>query len=213
MVTFLAEPSGSSFTDPSYQLPGFYELWALWGPPEDRSFWSTAARASRAFFSKATNPLTGLAPVYANFDGSPHPTTFDESALFGHDAWRVASNWSWDASWFAKGSDEETLSDRIQGFFSSQGVTYGQTFTLTGAVTDPRPATGLIAANAVTSLAASSGPRAKTFTEALWTAPVPTGKWRYYDGMLYMLSLLHVSGEFRIWTPQWVKPSTQSHHR
>ena len=84
-----------------------------------------------------------------------------------------------------------------------QGAPYGQVFTLSGKVIDARPADGLIAANAVTSLAASPGPLARAFTEALWTAPVPTGKYRYYDGMLYMLSLLHVSGDFRIWTPQW----------
>ena len=211
MVTFLAEPSGAAFTDPSYHLPGFYELWARWGPLEDRSFWAAAARTSRALFMKTTDSKTGLSPVYANFDGSPHATDFAESAVFGHDAWRVASNWSWDASWFASGSDERVLSDRLQAFFASEGASYGQVFTLSGRAIDVRPADGLIAANAVTSLAASSGRRAKDFTEALWTAPVPTGKWRYYDGMLYMLSLLHVSGEFRIWKPQWAAP--QRKHR
>jgi len=29
----------------------------------------------------------------------------------------------------------------------------------------------------------------------------PAGKWRYYDGMLYVLSLLHTSGSFRIHPP------------
>jgi endo-1,4-beta-D-glucanase Y len=29
----------------------------------------------------------------------------------------------------------------------------------------------------------------------------PAGKWRYYDGMLYMLSLLHTSGNLRIHPP------------
>ena len=40
------------------------------------------------------------------------------------------------------------------------------------------------------------------FVEALWNTPVPSGQWRYYDGMLYLLGLLHCSGEFRIWTPR-----------
>ena len=30
-------------------------------------------------------------------------------------------------------------------------------------------------------------------------AEIPSGKWRYYDGMLYMLGLLHVSGNFKIY--------------
>ena len=60
--------------------------------------------------------------------------------------------------------------------------------------------TGLIAMNAVASLAATN-PRAKQFVEALWAAEVPSGQYRYYDGLLYLMGLLHCSGEFRIWTP------------
>jgi oligosaccharide reducing-end xylanase len=55
--------------------------------------------------------------------------------------------------------------------------------------------------NAVASLAADD-PRAGRFVTAFWNAPIPTGQYRYYDGMLYLLGLLHCSGEFRIWIPQ-----------
>ncbi len=61
--------------------------------------------------------------------------------------------------------------------------------------------TGLVATNAVASLAATD-PSAKEFVEALWDTPVPSGQYRYYDGMLYLMGLLHCSGEFRIWTPR-----------
>ena len=103
LPVFLAEPGGRTFSDPSYVLPGFYELWARWGPPEDRAFWAEAARAGRTFFARTANPSTGLTPVYANFNGSPHATAFAESANFGHDAFRTAGNWSWDWSWFRSG--------------------------------------------------------------------------------------------------------------
>ena len=33
----------NTFTDASYHLPAFYELWARWGPEEDRAFWARAA--------------------------------------------------------------------------------------------------------------------------------------------------------------------------
>ncbi len=52
--------------------------------------------------------------------------------------------------------------------------------------------------NAVASLAATQ-PRARQFVEALWNLTIPSGRYRYYDGMLYLLGLLHCSGEFRIW--------------
>jgi len=40
------------------------------------------------------------------------------------------------------------------------------------------------------------------FVQELWDAQIPSGKWRYYDGMLYMLGMLHVSDNFKIYVPQ-----------
>src|SRR6516162_863922 len=71
MVRFTPDAKNSEHTDPSYQLPAFYEVWVRCGPKADRAFWAEAASASREFFQRATHPLTGLAPDYANFDGSP----------------------------------------------------------------------------------------------------------------------------------------------
>lgn len=205
MILFVPEVMPHPFTDPSYHLPAFYELWARWGPPADRAFWERAAEASRAFFPKTTNPETGLAPVYANFDGTPHATFFPQSTEFGYDAWRTASNWSVDWSWWHKAPVEETLSDRIQKFFDGQGIdSYGPLYTLDGkpvGAKHPEHPTGLVGTNAVAGLAATDRARARRFTEALWNAPIPSGQLRYYDGMLYLMSLMHAGGEFRIILP------------
>jgi oligosaccharide reducing-end xylanase len=189
-------------TDPSYHLPAFYELWAQWGPAEDKEFWVETARVSRDFFIKTTNPDTGLAPDYANFDGSPKAASWDENtATFRFDAFRTAMNWAVDHEWWAKDPREIELSDRIQKFFDGQGIqTYGNNFTLDGKPTSHDHSTGLVATNAVASLAASQS-RAWKFVDALWAASVPSGKYRYYDGMLYMMSMLHVSGKFQIYHP------------
>lgn len=209
MILFVPGVMPHPFTDPSYHLPAFYELWARWGPPEDRAFWAKAAEESRAFFVKAANPKTGLTPAYANFNGTPHPNRFPQSGIFGYDAWRTASNWSVDWSWWKKAPQEQELSNKIQAFFASKGLAnYGPLYTLNGKpvavtakVTPETHATGLIATNAVASLAATNQPLARQFVQALWKADIPSGHNRYYDGMLYLLSLLHVSGEFRIWAP------------
>jgi oligosaccharide reducing-end xylanase len=202
MIRFVPSVTRGDFTDPSYHLPAFYELWARWGPVDDRQFWAEAAQASRAFFPKTVNADTGLAPAYANFDGTPHATRFPQSAIFGYDAWRVASNWSVDWSWWRKAPVEPVLSDRIQKFFEAQGLTtYGDQYTLDGKQVAARHSTGLVATNAVASLAATD-PRAKLFVQALWNTPVPSGEQRYYDGMLYLMSMMHDSGRFRIWTPR-----------
>jgi len=42
----------------------------------------------------------------------------------------------------------------------------------------------------------------KPFVQALWNTQTPRGQWRYYDGMLYFLALLHVSGHFQIYYPK-----------
>lgn len=212
MILFVPEVSPQMFTDPSYHLPAFYELWSRWGPEEDREFWAKAAEASRAFFAKATNPQTGLAPNYANFDGTPHANRFPQSGEFGYDAWRTASNWSVDWSWWRKAPDEQQLSDRIQAFFESQGIDkYGPVFSLEGKDLGSTPGlthedhpAGLAGTNAVAGLAVTDKARARRFTEALWNTPVPSGEGRYYDGMLYLMSLMHLSGEFRIWKPKAV---------
>jgi oligosaccharide reducing-end xylanase len=202
MIRFVPSTTRGDFTDPSYHLPAFYELWARWGPAEDRGFWAGASEASREFFPKTVHPQTGLAPVYANFDGTPHANRFPQSAMFGYDSWRAESNWSVDWSWWQKAAVEQELSDRIQSFFWAQGIaTYGEVYTLDGKVVQAQHSPGLVATNAAASLAAMN-PHAKDFVEALWNTPVPSGQLRYYDGMLYLMSLMHCGGEFRIWKPK-----------
>jgi oligosaccharide reducing-end xylanase len=204
MILFVPEVMPQPFTDPSYHLPAFYELWARWGPKEDRGFWAKAADTSRAFFVTTTNPHTGLAPSYANFDGTPHANRFPQSGEFGYDAWRTASNWSVDWSWWRKAPAEQELSDRIQRFFAAQGIdAYGPVYTLEGKDLGATPGlthedhpAGLAGTNAVAGLASTDKALAKRFTEALWNTPIPAGQNRYYDGMLYLMSLMHVSGEF-----------------
>lgn len=79
---------------------------------------------------------------------------------------------------------------------------YGDVYTLDGKEAEARHSIGLVATNAVASLAATNTKRSHKFVEALWNAPIPSGQQRYYDGMLYIMSLMHVSGRFRTWSPQ-----------
>lgn len=204
MIRFVPGVNDGNFTDPSYHLPAFYELWAKWGPEADRSFWAAAADTSRNFFQKTTHPKTGLAPDYANFDGTPYSTPWNKRAAnFLYDARRTQMNWAVDWSWWGKDQREQELSNRLQAFFASQGLkTYSSLYTLDGTPLDKGQAKGLVATNAVASLAATH-PQAKDFTEALWNTPIPSAfNERYYDGLLYLIGMLHCSGEFRIWAPK-----------
>ena len=202
MVLFSPSTEVMAHTDPSYHLPAFYELWSRWGPKDDRAFWAGAADASRDFFQRATDPVTGLNPNYATFDGSPHANPRNRNTVdFRYDAWRTAMNWSVDWSWWSKDARERELSDRLQAFFESRGMrSYGNQFSLDGKTLTDIHSPGLVAMNAVASLAATQ-PRSKLFVDALWNTPAPDGIERYYDGLLYLMAMLHCSGEFRIWPP------------
>lgn len=198
MVLFTPSSERDRFSDPSYHLPAFYELWSRWGPKEDAEFWRQAADVSRDYFVKVTHPVTALNPCYANFDGSLLARPSHYATNFSYDAFRTAGNWAVDWSWWGKDPRQRELSDKLQAFFESQGTNYGCVFTLEGKVLEDRHAQGLVAVNAVASLAATH-PRSKKFVEELWNTPTPDGLERYYEGLLYMMSLLHCSGEFRIW--------------
>ncbi|NMA67402.1 MAG: xylanase, partial [Clostridiaceae bacterium] len=90
----------ADFTDPSYHLPHFYEIFAQRSDPQDREFWKKAAEESRKYLHLACHPITGMAPEYAEYDGTPK-RLFRE-AQFYSDSYRVAMNIGLDAAWFNK---------------------------------------------------------------------------------------------------------------
>ena len=196
-VVFVPTGKGDNFTDPSYHLPYFYELWARWDKVNS-SFWKAAADTSRKYFRKAAHPVTGLFPDYSLFDGTPFAPWGDHDK-FQYDAWRVAMNIAMDYTWFAEDEWQVQQSNRLLNFFHSAGVRdYGHRFTLDGKQLSDDHSTGLVAMNAAACLASTNKNRID-FIEDLWNAKIPSGHYRYYDGMLYMIGLLQVSGNFRIY--------------
>jgi len=188
----------SSFTDPSYHLPAYYELWARWAE-RDNEFWAEAAQVSREHFKNAAHPETGLMPDYANFDGTPYGT--DDHKDFRFDAWRTLSNVAVDHTWFAADPWQVEQSNRVLEFLASQGMdAYPNQYALDGTPLSVDHSTGLVSMAAVAALAADRE-TGEPFVQALWDTQVPSGTWRYYDGLLYMLGMLHVSGNFKIYTP------------
>lgn len=208
MIRFVPDV-GNGNTDASYHLPAFYELWARWGPPQDRAFWAKAADVSRNMFAKVTGPKTGLTPDRNNFDGTQIMGFNGQPTSFGYDSWRSVSNWAVDYSWWRKDPQEVELSDRIQKFLYSQGInTFDDRYTLDGKPLSSRHSIGMVSTTAVGSLAATPGPVSKAFIQALWDSPIPSGEQRYFDGMLYLMSLMHASGNFRI-----IEPPKSAHSR
>lgn len=205
LVVFVPAARASGFTDPSYQLPHYYELWARWTQDDnsqrDRQFWCDAAAASRQVLKDAADSTSGLSPDYCQFNGKPVTSWFGGHDDFRFDAWRVAMNIAIDYEWFRGNKSEVTECNRLLNFFRGRGINeYGNQYTLDGKELGTDHSKGLVAANAVAAMASTNSDR-RDFVEALWNAQIPTGLYRYYDGMLYMMALLQVSGNFRIYDP------------
>ena len=198
-VVFVPIGNADDFTDPSYHVPHFYELWAR-QVDKNQQFWADVADTSRQYLKRAVHPKTGLAPDYSLFDGTPMtPPWGGGHDAYRFDAWRVAMNVAVDYVWFGNNPWAVEQSNRMLSFFKSQGLeTYPNQYALDGKPLSNSRSSGHWAMNAVAALAATDECR-KDFVQILWDLPVPTGRYRYYDGILQMLALLQVSGNFRIY--------------
>ncbi|CAM4441115.1 oligosaccharide reducing-end xylanase [Paenibacillus endophyticus] len=189
------------FSDPSYHLPHFYDLFALWANPEDREFWGKAAEASRSYLQLSCHQATGLAPEYAYYDGTPN-----NERGYGHffsDSYRVAANIGLDTEWFGVDEWQREEANRIQAFFADISPSDYRRYTIAGEPFEEKSLhpVGLLATNAMASLASADGPNAKVMVDLLWQTPLRTGERRYYDNCLYLFAMLALSGNFRIWMP------------
>lgn len=197
------------FTDPSYHLPHFYELFALWVNEADRAFWKEATKASREFLKKACHPKTGLSPEYSEYDGTPYggkQDIFGRHDWYYSDSYRTIANIALDYEWFAKYWDEGNdwhveTADNLQGFFCDTVKDNPRAvYTIDGKIVNKEVLhpVAITATNAGASLAAK-GKYAKQCVEEFWDTPLRTGDRRYYDNCLYMFSILALSGKYRIW--------------
>lgn len=186
--------TGSNYTDPSYVLPAFYEVWACFDA-ENREFWQDAVVAARAFLQKTTHPTTGLAPYLANFDGSNY-----NNSTFNSDAWRVVGNIMMDHHLFAADPWQAAFATKYAAFFETARPTADE-FRLDGTVVREfasGASKGMVSQNALVAFGVPAA-NGTPFVETLWDMPVPTGQYRYYDGLLHLFALLHASGNFRLW--------------
>jgi oligosaccharide reducing-end xylanase len=202
-VVFAPTTEAAQLTDPSYHVPAFTGHWARWDADSDgREFWAAVTSESRAFLRRAAHPSTGLMPEYAHFDGSPFTaTTFGPGkGDFRFDAWRTLSNVALDHAMWAADPWQIEQSNRVLRFLGRFGAAPPNQFTLDGRPLSEDVSPGLVAMAAVAGLAADKE-LARPFVQALWDMAPPSGRWRYYDGLLYFLGLLQASGRFALHGP------------
>jgi oligosaccharide reducing-end xylanase len=192
MIVFFPSGNSANFSDPSYHLPAFYEIFASDGPQEDANRWRQVADVSRGYFVSSAHPTTGLHPDYANFNGTPNAG----SPTFRYDAWRVVMNMGVDYSWFSNDARLQTQVNKYHSFFSTrivEGNVTNQTFNLDGSGAAGGGSTALTATLAAGALASSADNRAD-YVDNLWKVEQQSGFYRYYQETVYLLGLLATAG-------------------
>ena len=214
-ITFVPDESGYNWTDPSYHLPAFYEVWAEYAKDGHEQFYRDCADTASVFLHRACHPVTGLNADATEFSGEPRGRGRMASA-FRYDSWRVPMNIAMDYSWYNKDKEwQQDYGRRIQNFLFCRGIdTFEDQFNQDGTLPEYilqaggyqklRHSLGLVATSAAASL---MGTQAKSwkFVDELWNAKLELYEDGYfdpyYDGLLYLFSLMHLSGNYRIITP------------
>ena len=217
LITFTPDPFGGRFTDPSYHVPAFYEVWARWAEDGRSEFWRACARKSREYLHKSIHPVTGLNPDYNNYDGTLLGSKRVIGDAFRFDSWRVPMNIALDYSWAcADRKWQQEYGNKIQNFFYSQGIDSfvdqynvdGTTVTEllgAGGYKKLRHSLGLVATTAAVSLVCTHD-KSREFVDRLWNVkhvPYDDGYFdAYYDGLLRLFAFMHLSENYRIIFPQ-----------
>ncbi len=215
-ISFVPEGRSYTWTDPSYHVPAFYEVWAMYAKDGHEQFYRDCADTSRMFLHRACDPVTGLNYDYTEFSGAPHPTPWMPPA-FRYDSWRVPMNIAMDYNWFKKDVTwQKDYATRFQNFLRSKGLEdYDDQFNVDGSkptfilqagpVKKLRHSIGLVSTAATTHMI-TGGAKKSDFLEAIWNAklePFSDGYFDpYFDGLMYLFSLMHLSGKYQLISPQ-----------
>ena len=213
LITFTPDPHGGQFTDPSYHIPAFYEVWAKYADDGRSQFWRDCAKASREYLHKSIHPVTGLNPDYNNYDGSLMRRGGVLGDAFRYDSWRVPMNIALDYSWSCADRQwQQQYANRIQAFLYSQGIdSFVDQYNIDGSQPADileaggykklRHSVGFVATSAAASLAATDV-KAHEFIDRLWNSrhePYEDGYFdAYYDGLVRLFAMMHLSGRYRV---------------
>lgn len=220
LITFTPSGFGARFTDPSYHLPAFYEVWARWANDGHADDYKAYAAASRRYLHRCIDPLTALCPDLTDYNGKPltPPGTkaMKGNRDFRYDSWRMPMNIALDYSWAcADTAWQRRYANTVQDFFFNKGIdAYTDQYRTDGMPAERpyegggkpglRHSVGLVATLATVSLVADHA-KARDFVDRLWhSANVPFADEyfdAYYDGLLRLFAFLHLSGKYRVIAP------------
>jgi endo-1,4-beta-D-glucanase Y len=203
IITYVPSGSEANFTSPSYDLPAFIELFAKWSETNTEK-WATALSATRTHLYRSSNKQSGLFSDINNFDGTPHGVSYNTTAeKYMYYAMLCAMNIGMDYYLFHADDARQTeLAKRIIDFFEKDGYTHAR-FNWDGSNPQESYTLGEKGCNAVICYALADLDGYENVVEKnlnlAWDASLSTGKYRYHDGLIHYLAMLHLCGRFQIW--------------
>lgn len=220
LITFTPSGFGARFTDPSYHLPAFYEVWARWAGDGHADYYKACASAARRYLHLCIDPHTALCPDITAYDGKPLTPPGDKAMKgnrdFRYDSWRMPMNIALDYSWACSDTAwQHHYANTVQDFFFNKDIdAYVDQYRIDGMASERpyggggkpglRHSVGLVSALAAASLVADHA-KARDFVERLWRStnvPFADGYFdAYYDGLLRLFAFMHLSGKYRVIAP------------
>jgi endo-1,4-beta-D-glucanase Y len=208
MVVFFPSNNSATFSDPSYHVPAFYEIFAQDGPQQDAARWRQMAQISRQYFVSSANGNTGLHPDYASFTGVANTGGAGQvHDQFQFDAWRVIMNMAIDYTWTGPNASLKTQIEKYHSFFANYTTDAANnvsdslfringnlgTNTSSGADDGGGSSTALTAMLATGALVSDAN-NVQLYVDNAWNVGQQSGKYRYYQEMVYALGMLASSG-------------------
>ncbi len=194
---------GYDYTEPAYDLPAFIELFARCSETQGEN-WASTIPPTRNHLYNSSNITSGLFAEISHFDGTPCSVSFNLNATkYMYEAMRCAMNFGMDYYLFGVDAQrQKTMAQRLIGFFERDDYQHAR-FNWDGSDPSEQYTLGEKGANAVACYALMGEPGQeeiiKKNLQKAWDAELMTGPYRYYDGLVHYLSMLHLCGSFKIW--------------
>ena len=210
LINFCPDTRSNEWTDPSYHLPAFFEIWAELAQDGREDLYRELADNARKYLHTACDAVTGINPDQSQFDGTP-----TRGSEFHYDSWRVPMNIAMDFNLYHKDAEWQTeYANKFQSTLASYGIKeFPDQFALDGKAPRfimgaggkraLRHSIGIVGTTAAASLM-TDNEFSQDIVRHFWEMEMRPDMYDdgyydvYYDGLVNLFALLHLSGNYRV---------------
>ncbi len=175
--------------NPSYLVPGWYEVFRAYTGSE---FWASARNQAYRLSAFAANATTGLVPDWCNLNGSPS-TSMSQGGNFKYDAVRLPLKLAVAYSWYGH-TDAKNICTKQANFFKNIGAAnIVDGYKLDGTPIGNYHSAAFVACAAAATMTGSDKQLAKAFYDECLETEAP----EYYGSTLRLFTLMYMTGNLQ----------------